>query len=172
MRKLALVARGTVSLIAGLTVLAVLAYAGLLVAGFRPVAVYSGSMLPTLAVGALAVDRPVPSTAVRVGDVITFSDPYLPGRMVTHRVLRIFQRPTGRVYWTKGDANPARDPWAIKLSGSVGRVAFDVPYVGYALVYARTRELRTALILLASLSLLVPLLRRIWRTPEQTVRAA
>jgi len=172
MQKLALVARGTVSLVAGLTVLAVLAYAGLLVAGFRPVAVYSGSMLPTLAVGALAVDRPVASTAVRVGDLITFSDPYVSGRMVTHRVIRIFQRPDGRAYWTKGDANPARDPWAIKLSGSVGRVAFDVPYVGYALVYARTRELRTALILLASLSLLVPLLRRIWRTPEQTVQAA
>ena len=172
MRKLALVARGTVSLVAGLTVLAVLAYAGLLVAGFRPVAVYSGSMLPTLAVGALAVDRPVRASVVRVGDVISFSDPYVPGWMVTHRVIRIFQRPDGRAYWTKGDANPARDPWAIKLSGSVGRVAFDVPYVGYALVYARTRELRTALILLASLSLLVPLLRRIWRAPERTVRVA
>jgi signal peptidase len=172
MRTVALVARGTVGLVSGLAVLAVLAYVGVLLAGFRPVAVYSGSMVPTLPVGALAVDRPVPASAVRVGDVITFSDPYVRDRLVTHRVIRIFQRPNGRAYWTKGDANPARDPWAIRLSGSVGRVAFDAPYAGYLLVYARTREVRTVLLLLASLSLLGALLRRIWRGAEQPVGAA
>src|SRR5919204_360488 len=55
MRTLSLAARGTVSLLSGLTVLAVLAYAALLLLGFRPIAVYSGSMRPTLPVGSLAV---------------------------------------------------------------------------------------------------------------------
>lgn len=166
MRILSTIARGTVSLFAGLTVLAVAAYAGLFAAGYKPVAVYSGSMVPTLPVGSLAVDRVVPSGEVRVGDVITFSDPFVRGRVVTHRVLRIAHTTHGLAYRTKGDANPGPDPWTVVLPGTVGRVSFSVPYAGYALVFARTREVRTALILLACGSLLLSLLRRIWRTPQ------
>src|SRR5919204_6727380 len=111
MRTLSLAARGTVSLLSGLTVLAVLAYAALLLLGFRPIAVYSGSMRPTLPVGSLAVERPAPTAAIRAGDVITFRDPYVAGRVVTHRVVALLHTPRGLAYRTKGDANPARDPW-------------------------------------------------------------
>jgi signal peptidase len=159
-------ARGSVSLLSGLTVFLVVAYALLFLLGYRPVAVYSGSMVPTLGVGSLAVDRPVSAREVRKGDVITFSDPYVPGRLVTHRIVRVFHTKQGLAYWTKGDANPARDPWAIKLPAQVGRLSFEVPYVGYGLVYARTREVRSALILVAALAFLTGLLRRIWRKPE------
>jgi signal peptidase len=172
MRRLATIARGTVSLFAGLTVLLVAAYAGLLVAGYHPAAVYSGSMEPTLPVGSLAVDEVVPARAVRVGDVITFNDPYVAGRVVTHRVIRIFQTPRGPAFRTKGDANPGRDPWTVSLRGTVGRVSFDVPYAGYVLVYAKTREVRTALILIACLSVLSSLLRRIWRSGRTQEAAA
>jgi signal peptidase len=158
--------RWTAGLLAGSAVLAVAAYVGLLVAGYRPVAVYSGSMTPGIPVGALAVDEPVPGAAVRVGDVITFSDPYVQGKLVTHRIVAILRRPDGGLaYRTKGDANPARDPWAIALPDRVGRYRFAIPWAGYALVFARTREIRTALILLACGGLLLPLLRAIWRSP-------
>jgi signal peptidase I len=70
------IARVTTALVAGAVVTLVAAYAGLLAAGFKPVAVYSGSMRPTLGVGSLAVDHVVPASSVRVGDVITFNDPY------------------------------------------------------------------------------------------------
>ena len=155
--------RTTVTLLAGVIVVAVVGYAALLVAGFRPVAVYSGSMVPTLRIGSVAVDRPVPARSVRVGDVITFTDPYVPGRLVTHRVVRIFHTPKGTAYRTKGDANASRDPWTIRLPDRVGRVQFSIPGVGYALWYAHTREVRTALIALAALLMLAALLRRIWR---------
>jgi signal peptidase I len=115
-------ARVTTALIAGAVVTFVAAYAGLLVAGYKPVAVYSGSMVPTLGVGSLAVDRVVTARSVRVGDVITFDDPYVKGRLVTHRVVKIVPTKHGLAYRTKGDANPARDPWAIQLGGNVGRV--------------------------------------------------
>ncbi|MFL6019751.1 MAG: signal peptidase I [Gaiellaceae bacterium] len=160
------IARATTGLLAGLVIALVAGYAVLLVTGFKPVAVYSGSMRPTLGVGSLAVDRAIPARDVRVGDVITFNDPLVRGRLVTHRVVRIIPTTHGLAYRTKGDANAARDPWTIRLTGQVGRVAFHVPAAGYVLYYAHTREVRGALIAVAALLALFALLRRIWRTPQ------
>jgi signal peptidase I len=164
------ITRVATGLLAGSVVTLVVAYAGLVAAGYRPVAVYSGSMTPTIPVGGLAIDKPITATNVRVGDVITFSDPYVKGRLVTHRVIRVLRTPQGLAYRTKGDANPSRDPWTIRLSGRVGRVSYTVPLAGYVLVYAHTREIRGILILLAGLVLLLGLLRRIWN--NETTAAA
>ena len=165
-------ARVTTALVAGAVVMLVAAYAALLVLGFKPVAVYSGSMRPTLGVGSLAVDRVVSARSVRVGDVITFNDPYVKGRLVTHRVAKIVTTKHGLAYRTKGDANAARDPWAIRLTGHVGRVAFHVPLAGYVLYYAHTREVRGALLALFAALFLLAALRRIWRSDaSEPVRA-
>jgi len=163
--------RMTATLVAGAAVLCVFAYAALLVAGFKPVEVYSGSMVPTLGVGSIAFDRPVTGRSVRVGDVITFQDPYAKGRLVTHRVIRIFHTKHGLAYRTKGDANTTRDPWTIALPDRVGRVTFSVPYLGYALWYAHTREVRSALIILVALFVLISTIRRIWRDEPGAVGA-
>jgi signal peptidase I len=169
-RSLRTMGKVTVGLFAGSAVAFAVVYAALIVGGYRPVAVYSGSMRPTIPVGGLALDRVVPATDVRVGDVITFSDPYVKGRMVTHRVVQIIPTAHGRAYRTKGDANPSRDPWTIKLNAQVGRVAFSVPVAGYVLVYAHTREIRSALIALAAILVLIGLLGRIWR--KETIAPA
>jgi signal peptidase len=157
------IARVATALVAGAVVAFVVGYAALLAAGFRPVVVYSGSMRPTLGVGSLAVDRVAPARSVRVGDVITFNDPYVTGRLVTHRVARIVPTEHGLAYRTKGDANTTRDPWAIRLDDKVGRVAFDVPLAGYVLWYAHTREIRALLLAVFAAFVLVAALRRIWR---------
>jgi signal peptidase len=154
----------TTALVAGAVVTFVAAYAALLVLGFKPVAVYSGSMRPTLSVGSLAVDRVASAKSVRVGDVITFDDPYVKGRLVTHRVVQIVPTKHGLAYRTKGDANAARDPWAIRLENQVGRVAFHVPVAGYVLWYAHTREVRGALLTAFVLFVLIGALRWIWRS--------
>ena len=158
------IARVTTALVAGAVVTLVAAYAALVVAGYKPVAVYSGSMRPTLGVGSLAVDKVVDAHSVRVDDVITFNDPYVKGRLVTHRVAQIVPTKHGLAYRTKGDANAARDPWAIRLDHQVGRMAFDLPVAGYVLYYAHTREVRGGLICIAAALLLLGLLRKIWRT--------
>jgi len=163
-RSLRTTARVTTALLAGAVVTFVVAYAALLAIGYKPVAVYSGSMRPTLGVGSLAVDRVVPASSVRVGDVITFNDPYTKGRLVTHRVAQIIPTKQGLAYRTKGDANPARDPWAIRLNNQVGRVAFDVPLAGYVLYYAHTREIRGLLLIVFAGFVLFGLLRWIWRS--------
>jgi signal peptidase I len=163
MRSFRTIAHAAATLCSGVVVACVLAYAGLLVTGYKPIAVYSGSMVPTIQVGGLAVDRVVPASDVRVGDVITFQDPYVHGRLVTHRVIRIFHTNHGLAYRTKGDANSTRDPWTIKLPDRVGRMSFSLPYAGYVLWYLHTREIRTALIILGALIALTAMLRRIWR---------
>jgi signal peptidase len=160
----------TAGLVPGLAVLALCVYAGFFAAGYRTVAVYSGSMEPVLHVGSLAWVKAVPSEDVRVGDVITFQDPQTPGRLITHRVVRRFRHDGRLVYRTKGDANRVLDPWTIALPGTVGRYSFDVPVIGYGLVYAKTREVRTALILLFSLVVLVWVLDRIWRPRPAAVK--
>lgn len=171
-RSLRTIARVTTALMAGAVVTFVVGYAALLAAGFKPVVVYSGSMRPTLGVGSLAVDRVIPADKVRVGDVITFNDPYTAGRLVTHRVARIVPTPHGLAYRTKGDANPTRDPWAIRLNDKVGHVAFDVPLAGYVLWYAHTREIRALLLFVAAAFVLTGVLRRIWRNePGRTAEA-
>jgi signal peptidase len=165
--ELARAARMTTSLALGLVVVAALAYAGLFLFGYAPVVVYSGSMEPRIPVGSLAVTKPVPARSIKVGDVITFADPYVANKLVTHRVVRIVERPNRALaYRTKGDANAVRDPWLVELPNEVGRFKFAVPWVGYGLVYARTREARTLVILLIAALALVPLLRAIWRRPS------
>jgi signal peptidase I len=172
-QRLGKIAKRTAGLVSGLAVLAAVAYAVLFVAGYRPVVVYSGSMEPTLGVGSLALVERVPSERVRVGDVLTFADPAQRRRLVTHRVVEVVQRPEGGLaYRTKGDANTHRDPWAIALPAEAGRLAFDVPYVGYALWYAKTREARTALVLLLAGLVLTFLLRAIWRREDEPAEPA
>ena len=170
--RLTLVLERTAGLVTGLAVLASVGYVALFLAGYRPVVVYSGSMEPDLAVGSLAFVQSVPSEQVAVGDVITFNDPHQPGRLVTHRVVETVERPEGGLaYRTKGDANLERDPWAIALDERAGRLAFDLPYAGYALWYAKTREARTGLIFLVAGIVLLALLRSIWRSDETLTEA-
>lgn len=163
MRRLVTAARRTAGLLAGLAVLASLSFAvATHVLHYQPVAVYSGSMAPRMPVGSLVLERVVPAARVHVGDVITFADPFDHTRVVTHRIVRILPTRVGPGYRTKGDANPTRDPWTLKLPPRVPHAVATVPYAGYALVYAQTREVRAALIALAALTTLVALLRRIW----------
>jgi signal peptidase len=165
MRLLRRLTLGAATLISAVAALGVVGYGALRVVGFDPVVVYSGSMEPTFPVGSLVALRPASAASVRVGDVITFRDPYDRDRLVTHRVVSIAERRSRRVYRTKGDANAAPDPWRITLPGEVGTPRFKVPWAGYALLYASAREVRQAAILAFAALLLVSLLRRIWRGP-------
>ena len=172
MRTISRIGSTTAGLVPGLAVLALVVYAVLFAAGYRTVAVYSGSMEPQLHVGSVVFVKSIDSADVRVGDVITFQDPRTPGRLITHRVVKRFTHKGELVYRTKGDANASVDPWTISLPGTVGRATFDIPVVGYALVYAKTREVRTILLFLFAAALLAWLLARIWRTPKHEAVAS
>ena len=168
MKTLRLIARGTATLIASVAVLVVVGLGVLMWAGYRPLVVLSGSMVPKLPVGSAAIVKPMPARDVRVGDVITFQNPMDRGERITHRVVRIFHREGKTLYTTKGDANPTSDPWDLMLPGHVGHQVADVPYLGYAMAYAGRPDLRRALIPLATLLLMLSFVRSIWRRDEST----
>jgi signal peptidase len=111
--------------------------------------VVSGSMAPHIDPGdAILVDAR-PATAVRVGDVIT----YVPAgasrssdSRVTHRVVAVHDRPEGRFFETKGDANEDSDPALVAGDQVVGVVTLRLPLLGYLVVFAGTTTGRIALV--------------------------
>ncbi|RLG10741.1 MAG: signal peptidase I [Thaumarchaeota archaeon] len=93
--------------------------------------VKSGSMKPALMVGDVILIEPVKPEDLKVGDVVVFRNPWT-GALVVHRIVRI----TEEGVYTKGDANPAIDPWSpIPSTSIVGRwTGIKIPYwlgVGY-----------------------------------------
>lgn len=134
-----------------------------LVLGGRTLVVMSGSMEPALGVGDAVAVRSVSARALRIGDVITFRSPDGAARLLTHRVRRITIA-NGRVrIVTKGDSNTGAERWSTAASGTVGRVEYRIPKVGYVLTFARTGLGRIALMTVPALVLGVLALVRIWR---------
>jgi signal peptidase len=131
--------------------------------GFRSLTVMSGSMVPTLGVGDVVMERQVAPLDLHVGDIVTFRDPTDQSTLITHRV-RSLEVHDGVVdVVTKGDANNTVEKWTIPVSGHLGLVVVHVPKLGYALVWASGRTGRIALIAIPGILLGAIELRRIWR---------
>ena len=147
--------------------------------GYKAYAVLSGSMTPTMPVGAMGLSHPVPMSDVGVGDVITFHPPHQPALVVTHRVKAVVSgggigSPVAapRYFVTKGDGNQVEDPWRVPAIGTVDRVVWHAPGLGYLLVALQDKVLRVVLMMapLALLGLLVMV--EIWRPhPEAGLEA-
>lgn len=146
---------------AGLVLSLAIAYVVLLVLGLQPMAMSTGSMQKTIPVGSLIVDRTVRPSSLRVGDVITFRKPLGAAGIATHRIIEI-QRSNGNVvYRTKGDSNPVADPWGIvyRKHMQAHQMIWRVPYLGYLLLFARSRLGIIVLIAYVCLSLAATLLK-------------
>jgi signal peptidase I len=130
--------------------------------GLESFAVLSGSMQPTLRVGDLVIDRRIRPPDARVGDIVTFRDPEGASRLLTHRVFRFRVRGAKAYVVTKGDANHSVERWTIPVDGTLGRVAFRIPKVGYLVMWAGGRFGRLALVAIPALLLGLFELRRIW----------
>jgi signal peptidase len=126
-------------LAAGLAVLAV--GVTIRVNDLRVATVLSGSMRPTFSPGDLVLTQPVPTSSLRVGDVITFIPPTQPQPLI-HRIASL----KDGVITTKGDANSVEDPWHLTLAGSTQyRLVAVVPLLGWL------TELQRPALLLAGL---------------------
>jgi signal peptidase I len=134
--------------------------------GYKSFTVMSGSMEPAIGTGAVVVERPIAPREARVGDVVTFKDPEGTGRLITHRVTSVRVRGGTAQFVTQGDANNTPERWNVPADGSIGRVAYDVPKIGYVMVYAGSKHGRLLLFALPVLLLAGYELVRIWR-PER-----
>ena len=113
---------------------------------FRAFVVGSGSMDPALKTGSVALVAPKgwarefispePVSMFEKGDMVT----YLSGKeSITHRVVAVEKTDEQFVYETKGDANKAADREKVAEEQVLGNVILTVPYVGYAMNFARTQ---------------------------------
>jgi signal peptidase len=113
--------------------------------GYQRYVITGTSMTGTIDLGSVVFEKVVPVADLEVGDVITYQPPAESGidHLVTHRIVAIH----GDTYRTKGDAVPERDPWTFQLvEKDQPRVAFSVPYVGYAFLALADRTIRMAVI--------------------------
>lgn len=97
--------------------------------GYQLYVVESGSMSPTLKVGAIIISKkPADPASLRVGDVVTYR--MLDGSVVTHRVIEALRGADGSVsYRTKGD-NPVNSPDAELLTPDriIAKMVARVPF--------------------------------------------
>jgi signal peptidase len=99
--------------------------------GWQLQPVLSGSMEPTYPVGSLLVVGQVDPADVEPGMAIAFDDPGRPGRLVTHRVVRVIEQ-NGLFFETRGDANASNDALPVPARSVKGRVLWHVPVLGSA----------------------------------------
>lgn len=104
------------------------------------------SMRPAYEPGDLVLVKGTDVRRLRKGDVIAFHPPEraqeryaLPSTFV-HRIAKIERRPTGPLFFTKGDANRGVDVFTLRESDVVGEVVARIPWAGYPILFFRSRQ--------------------------------
>src|SRR5215207_4720937 len=175
-----MLARRVGNAVAALLVTAGLLLGALLIApsllGWERYVIVSGSMTGTYDRGSLVFDEVVPTTSLKVGDVITYRPPQGagPDGLVTHRIAKIRKdRKSGlTVYRTKGDANEAIDPWTFTLPDKEqARVKAGIPHVGFVLAALAKRELRMLIVGFPALLIAVFVMAGLWRDAGREAEA-
>jgi signal peptidase len=165
--------RSLASRLAGLVLVSVLVFfliaLGPHLLGYHTATMLTGSMEPGISPGDVVVTTPKPTAQVQVGDVITYNIPIEDHRVETHRVTEVIHRADGTIaIRTKGDANPANDPWtAILDDDTVWETRAVVPELGNAIRVLRTPVVQHGFLWAAFGGLLLLGLRLIWGSPDK-----
>ncbi len=110
---------------------------------FRVFVVKSGSMEPAIRTGSLIFTQR--RADYQVGEIVTRKTDN-PKTTVTHRIVEKIEKDGDVFFKTKGDANDAQDFEEIPKEEIVGRVFLKIPYIGFLVGYAQTKEGFTFLI--------------------------
>lgn len=112
--------------------------------------VLSGSMEPTYSPGDMVIS--VPQDSYAIGDVVTFQPVSGDPTLITHRIVAHRTGEDGVSYVTRGDAN-GNDDEPIIHEQVMGKVIYDVPYVGHLSV--AVGEHRALIVVVAAAGLLL-----------------
>jgi len=136
---------------------------GTTVGWWRTETVLSGSMRPGIQPGDVEILRQVPSSELRVGQILAFHPPH-DSFTVSHRVTALHQH-HGTWVTTKGDANNVADPWGdVRIaSHEVWIVSAVVPHAGYLSVWVKTPVPHLLVIIAIVSSVWLLAIERIWR---------
>ena len=157
-----------------LLLVVVLAFTGLAVGphvfGYRTMTMLTGSMAPGINPGDVTVAVQEPTSALAVGQIISYQIPVDDHRVVSHRVVKVTRSPSGAVVvQTKGDHNPSADPWtAVITDPQVWTVRAVVPHLGTVIRTLRGHGLHIAFLYVGPALLSVLLLSEIWRPKSRT----
>lgn len=102
---------------------------GVSIGGYRVYDILTGSMSPTIKPGSLVVVKEVSPNEIKTNDVITFKSD-ITNNVTTHRAIKIMNNNGNLEFVTKGDANNTQDPLPLNEKLLVGKVKFQIPYVG------------------------------------------
>ena len=98
----------------------------------KPVAIASGSMVPALYVGDVAVIKKCEPDDVNVGDIIEYQ---MEGYTVIHRIAEKKQKKGEFYLITKGDSNLQPDSEEVREGQLIGKVIFKIRYLGYPAIW-------------------------------------
>ncbi len=99
----------------------------------------SDAMEPAIPYGSVMLEREVPVSSLRVGDVVSFRPPAGGGAdgLVTQRVVSVM----GREVRTRGDASPAAEPQLLPGDAPTqSRVVTTVPHLGHVYLFLGQRS--------------------------------
>jgi len=125
---------------------------------YKVMTVISGSMEPKIKMGSVVVVKPHSTSSgqadYKIGDVITFGTISKTKSPTTHRINDIRVIDGKPIYITKGDANNAPDTREVQKKDIIGKVLFDVPYVGFAIDFAK-KPIGFALIIIIPATIII-----------------
>lgn len=126
--------------------------------------VASPSMEPTISVGDVVVVRQQAAMELRQGQVVVLPVPDEGGAMYVHRLTSVRIDEGQVIVTTKGDANPAPDPWELRIdSADVPLVVGQIPMPGVLAGSSGaglTQLLAALLVALLAAPMLLSLIRR------------
>ncbi|GIT78631.1 S26 family signal peptidase [Leifsonia sp. LS1] len=123
--------------------------------GAKPAIVISGSMEPTIPVGAMTFSLDRAAVDLKVGDVVMVDRPNDEG-LVTHRIVSL-EKSGGRIALTlQGDANAVTDPEPYVVKNAAV-VVFTVPYLGYVADFLQRQGILVGIVLVCLIGALLVL---------------
>jgi len=119
---------------------------------YKLMTVQSGSMTPAIKMGSIVMTKPMED--YKIGDVISFTNPRERQEPISHRIVDLEVIEGKTFYITKGDANEDPDPRRVAKGEIMGKVLFNVPFLGYAVDFAQ-KPIGFALIILVPAAIII-----------------
>ncbi|RSK26411.1 signal peptidase I [Bacillus sp. HMF5848] len=131
--------------------------------GYQLKSVLSGSMEPTFKTGSIiAINPNFDVNQLEIDDIITYKKDQ--NTVVTHRITEVLNNAGQLMFRTKGDNNEDSDLNPIMSQNVIGKyTGFTIPFVGYLVQFADSRNGSIAMLIIPGLLLLGYSGLTIWR---------
>ncbi len=109
-------------------------------------AIQSQTMNPTIRQGDLAIIKSIDTRLIKPGDIVAIkltgqeqSKYQLPSEII-RRIVKITRSNSTELFLTKGDGNPANDPFSVNPSAVSGKVIGSIPFLGFPILFFSSQQ--------------------------------